>query len=200
MLLTQSLIAENLYMRLRVAACAAAEGVTDVGIEPDAWSKQWSKVWAATEGWDTKWEDAQKNGNKDKGVNAHLPPGATPIGIPSNHMADDIGMDPEVITDEMIQDKIRSMKPFTMIEENKPEANPMMMASREFVSQMLEPTNRTISAVKVALEEVKGEEVLVPPPPSESDRERLRTEERQARETAKIEVEQEEAAKSEGKK
>lgn len=162
MLMTQAVMAENLYMRMRVASSAAKQGCTDRGIDPDEWSRVWRKVWSGAEGWDTKWEEAQ----------AELVPSSDPMNAPApltgpvGQVVIDIGQDPDVITDQMIDDQVALMTPFIMVEANKPEVNPMATASRQFVQDMLDPTNRTISAMMEALVALRGgETVMIPPPP-----------------------------------
>ena len=58
MYLTQSTIGDNPYMKQRVAQCAAQQGVTDVGIDPDVWATEWRRVWSTSPGWDDAWESA----------------------------------------------------------------------------------------------------------------------------------------------
>jgi hypothetical protein len=97
--LTQSIIADDPYMRLRVASCAAQQGcANDKGIDPDAWAADWRRIWSASPGWDAAWESAQ----------AQQPP------LP------DIGANPGVITDGMILSQVQAMMPFTMVEDHKP--------------------------------------------------------------------------------
>ena len=95
--LTQSIIADDPYMRLRVASAAAQEGCTDTGVDPDAWTLEWRRVWASAPGWDAAWESAQA--------------GSIP----------DPGSKPDVITDSMILSQVQSMIPFVMISDNKPQ-------------------------------------------------------------------------------
>jgi hypothetical protein len=90
--LTQAIIADDVYMRLRVSSCAAQEGCADVGINPDEWASEWRRVWAAAPGWDLAWESAQAGGVEDP------------------------GKDPGVVTDSMILSQVQTMKPFKMIE------------------------------------------------------------------------------------
>jgi len=50
-------IADDAYMRVRVAACAARLGCAeDAGIDPDDWAVQWRRVWAAAPGWWQAWK------------------------------------------------------------------------------------------------------------------------------------------------
>lgn len=91
MYLTVAVIAADPVMRMRVAACAAQEGVADAGIAPDTWTFQWSLVWAAAPGWAEAWESAQAAGK------------------------DNIGADPAVVTDAMILTQVQAMRPFTVI-------------------------------------------------------------------------------------
>ena len=126
MLLTQSIMADDPYMRLRVASCAAQEGVTEVGIDPDEWTRQWRRVWAASPGWDLAWESAK----------AANPPVLEP------------GADVGVITDGQILSQVQSLMPFTTVESHRPEVNPLSIASREYVQQMLEPMSRIMSEIK----------------------------------------------------
>jgi hypothetical protein len=159
--MTQAVMAENIYLKNRVSACAAQEGCWSKGIDPDEWAREWRKVWASAEGWDTKWEEAQNSA----GVSRMAAP--VPLGGPIPQEVIDIGQDPDVITDEMIRDQVIAMKPFTMIESWKPEMNPNMMASRRYVQDMLDPHNRIIAAMKEALDEVRGEVLIIPPPTSD---------------------------------
>jgi hypothetical protein len=95
--LTQSIIADDPYMRLRVSSCAAQEGcATDAGIDPDVWTLEWRKVWSSAPGWDAAWESAL--------VGEVVDP----------------GKDPGVIPDSMILSQVQAMKPFTTIAEHKP--------------------------------------------------------------------------------
>lgn len=135
MLVTQAVIADNTFMRYRVAAAAAQEGCTDTGIDPDRWSLDWRRVWAGTEGWDTRWEEA---------ASADPPP------------TQDIGMDPEVITDQMIIDQVVAMKPFIMIEHNVPYLNPTMNATREFVQDHVNQLSRVIERVNERVNDLVG--------------------------------------------
>jgi len=141
--LTQSIMAEDIYMRMRVASCAAGEGAWEVGINPDDWTRDWKRVWSTGSGWDTKWEEAMARGDN-----------------PPDYAA---GSDPEVVTDEMIKTQVELMKPFHMIEENKTELNPQAVASREFVQMHTQPMNDTIFALKKAIEEAIGKEITVRP-------------------------------------
>lgn len=91
--LTQSVIADDPHMRLRIAQAAASEGVTEAGLDPDAWMITWRRLWAAAPGWDAQWESSQ----------AANPPISDP------------GKDPGVITDAQILSQVQSMKPFVLI-------------------------------------------------------------------------------------
>lgn len=95
MFLTQSTIADDPYMKLRVSSCAAQQGVTDAGIDPDLWTHEWRRVWAASPSWDDQWESAL--------ANAENPPGYAP------------GMDPACITDAQILAQVQSMMPFIRV-------------------------------------------------------------------------------------
>lgn len=95
--LTQSIIADDAYMRLRVASCAAQEGCTEVGIDPDMWTFDWRRVWASAPDWDAAWESAM----------AADPP------------LDEPGKDEGVITDGMITAQVQAMLPFTMVADHK---------------------------------------------------------------------------------
>lgn len=121
---TQSVIADDPYMRLRVAACAAQEGVTDVGIDPDLWTMQWRKVWASSPGWDLAWESALAGGMEN--------PGHSDV----------------VITDNQILAQVQLMQPFIEVSDNEPKMNPLQQASREFVLQVLEPLNKGMAELK----------------------------------------------------
>lgn len=104
MYLTQSIIADDAYMRLRVASCAAQQGCAgDFGIDPDAWTQQWRRVWAASPGWDAAWESAM----------AQTPPIETP------------GSDPGVITDGQILSQVQVMMPFTRVEDHELVSTPV---------------------------------------------------------------------------
>lgn len=101
--LTQSIIADDPYMRLRIASCAAQQGCAeDRGIDPDAWTLEWRRDWAAAPGWDAAWESSQ----------AQNPPLESP------------GSDPGVITDGQILSQVQSMMPFTTVADHKPVAIP----------------------------------------------------------------------------
>lgn len=95
MYLTQSAIADDAYMKNRVAQCAAQQGVTDAGIDADLWANEWRRVWASSPTWDDAWESAL--------VNPDNPAGYQP------------GMDPAVITDNQILAQVQSMMPFTRV-------------------------------------------------------------------------------------
>ena len=94
MYLTQAIMADDPYMRLRVSSCAAQEGCADVGIDPDAWTFEWRKVWAAAPGWSDAWESAQAGGIVDP------------------------GRDPLVVTDGMILGQVQVMMPFDHVEDH----------------------------------------------------------------------------------
>lgn len=83
---TQGQIADDPAMRIRVAQCAAAEGVKDDGIDPDVWAYEWRRVWSAAPGWDEAWESALASENPAP------------------------GSDPAVITDAMILSQVQSMQ------------------------------------------------------------------------------------------
>jgi hypothetical protein len=96
--LTQSIVADDPYMRLRVASAAAQEGcATESGIDPDEWTFQWRRVWAAAPGWSDAWESAAAAGVADP------------------------GSDPAVITDAMILSQLQAMQPFTRVADHAPE-------------------------------------------------------------------------------
>lgn len=64
-------MAHDGYLRNRIAACAASEGVTDP--HPTAWADQNQWALAASPGWDAAWQYARevgviKNLGKDEGV------------------------------------------------------------------------------------------------------------------------------------
>jgi hypothetical protein len=92
MYLTQSTIADDPYMKLRVASCAAQQGAADASIDPDQWTQEWRRVWSASPGWDAAWESALANPDK--------PAGYQP------------GMDPACITDGQILAQVQTMMPF----------------------------------------------------------------------------------------
>ena len=98
--LTQSIIADDPYMRLRVSSCAAQEGSWEVGINPDEWTSEWRKIWASAPGWDAAWESAV----------------AGEVAEP--------GSDPGVVTDPMILSQVQAMMPFIMISDHTPVMNP----------------------------------------------------------------------------
>lgn len=98
--LTQTAIGDDPYMKMRVAQCAAQQGCTDVGIDPDVWSSEWRRVWSTSPGWDTQWESALANPDNS--------PGYQP------------GMDPAVITDPNILSQVQSMMPFHRVGETPP--------------------------------------------------------------------------------
>ena len=93
--LTQSTIADDPYMKLRVSSCAAQQGVTDAGIDPDLWTSEWRRVWSASPGWDDAWESALAN--------------------PDNPAGYQPGMDVAVITDDQILAQVQSMMPFARV-------------------------------------------------------------------------------------
>ena len=95
--LTQSAIADDPWMQLRVAACAAQQGCTDVGIDPDVWAHEWRRVWSASPGWDAQWESAL--------ARADNPPGYQP------------GMDPAVVSDGQVLSQVQAQMPFTRVVE-----------------------------------------------------------------------------------
>jgi hypothetical protein len=90
--LTQVAIGDDQYMKMRVAQCAAQQGCTDTGIDPDIWSTEWRRVWAASPGWDASWESA--------------------LARPDNPPAYQPGMDPACITDQNILSQVQTMLPF----------------------------------------------------------------------------------------
>ena len=101
MYLTQSLMADDPYLRLRVASCAAQEGCAeDFGIDPDAWMLEWRRVWASAPGWDEAWESAQASGVAEP------------------------GSDPGVVTDSMVLSQVQAMMPFTTIASHTPVLDP----------------------------------------------------------------------------
>lgn len=89
---SQALMADDPYLKVRVAQCAAQEGcATEAGIDPDLWTYEWRRVWASSPGWDVAWESA---------LAADIPnPGA----------------DAGVITDGMILTQVQAMKPFARV-------------------------------------------------------------------------------------
>jgi hypothetical protein len=93
--LTQSAIGDDPYMKQRVAQCAAQQGCTDAGIDPDVWATEWRRVWASSPGWDAAWESALANPDQ--------PPGYQP------------GMDAACITDDQILSQVQSQMPFHRI-------------------------------------------------------------------------------------
>lgn len=95
MYLTQSTIADDPYMKLRVAACAAQQGVTDAAIDPDYWTQEWRRVWSASPGWDAAWEYALAKTDNPPGYKA--------------------GMDVAVITDDQILAQVQAMMPFAHV-------------------------------------------------------------------------------------
>jgi hypothetical protein len=94
--LTQAVMADDAYMRLRVAQSAAKNGcATDAGIDPDEWALEWRRVWAAAPGWDTSWEAST---DPEKGQTA--------------------------IKDLEIESKILAMMPFTHVADHAPHPKP----------------------------------------------------------------------------
>jgi hypothetical protein len=99
--LTQSIIADDPYMRLRVASCAAQQGCAeDFGIDPDFWALDWRRDWAASPGWDAAWESAVASGVVDPG-------------------REDV-----VITDAMVLSQVQAMMPFTTVAQHQPVLDP----------------------------------------------------------------------------
>jgi hypothetical protein len=99
--LTQSIMADDPYLRLRVASCAAQQGCAENrGIDPDMWTLEWRRVWASAPGWSEAWESAVTSGVPDPGA------------------------DPGVVTDSQILAQVQSMMPFTRVEDHAPEAVP----------------------------------------------------------------------------
>jgi hypothetical protein len=97
--LTQAVIADDAYMRVRVAACAARLGcATDRGIDPDQWSLEWRRVWASAPGWWQAWKSNTDGGGTEPGANN------------------------AVITDAMIDAQVQAMMPFTRVADHAPEA------------------------------------------------------------------------------
>jgi hypothetical protein len=131
---TQSVIADDPYMRLRVASAAAQQGVADAGagIDPDSWTLQWRRVWSASPGWDLAWESAQANG------------------IPNP------GMNDGVITDGMILSQVQAMMPFIEVSDNQPEMNPLAQASREFVMHQVDPLSLLVNNLKRDVDQITG--------------------------------------------
>jgi hypothetical protein len=103
MYLTQGDMAADLAMCIRVASCAAQEGVTDVGLDPDVWTRDWRRVWSAAPGWDAAWESAVAGGVPDP------------------------GSDPGVITDGMIRSQVQAMMPFQPVTANLPVPPPPLL-------------------------------------------------------------------------
>ena len=97
---TQGQIADDQDMRIRVAQCAAQEGVTNEGIDPDLWTYEWRRVWSASPGWDAAWESALANPDKPEGYS----PGA----------------DPACITDAQILSQVQGMTPFKRVADTTP--------------------------------------------------------------------------------
>lgn len=96
MYLTQSTIADDESMQLRVASCAGQQGcATDAGIDPDLWTNEWRRVWSASPGWDDSWESA--------------------LARPDNPPDYDPGKDPACITDAQILAQVQAMKPFARV-------------------------------------------------------------------------------------
>jgi len=84
--LTQAQIADDQTMRVRVASCAAQQGITDAGLDPDTWAREWCRVWAAAPGWDAAWE---ASGSEQPGADA--------------------------VEDAQILSQVQSMMPFTSV-------------------------------------------------------------------------------------
>jgi phage-related tail fiber protein len=95
--LIQAVIADDAYMRVRVAACAARLGCAEnAGIDPDDWALQWRRVWAAAPGWWQAWKSNVDGGGTDPGANG------------------------AVITDAMIDSQVQQMMPFTRVADHAP--------------------------------------------------------------------------------
>jgi hypothetical protein len=107
MYLTQSAIADDPSMKLRVASCAAQQGCTDAAIDPDYWTIEWRRVWAASPGWDAAWEYALAKTDN--------PPDYKP------------GADPSVVTDAQILAQVQAMMPFAHV--GQPPTTPSPSAS-----------------------------------------------------------------------
>jgi hypothetical protein len=90
--LNQSEIADNQFMLVRVAQCAAGQGEAD----PDAWANINRRTWAAAPGWDSAWASAQAAHEND--------PAPEP-----GEQGYDPGADEAVITDPMILSQVQSM-------------------------------------------------------------------------------------------
>lgn len=97
--LTQSNIADDSWVKLRVASCAAQQGCADVGIDPDTWASEWRRVWSSSPGWDVQWESALARPDN--------PPGYQP------------GMDPAVISDGQILSQVQAMLPFGRVADGR---------------------------------------------------------------------------------
>jgi hypothetical protein len=94
-------IADDAYMRIRVASCAARLGcATDRGIDPDQWTLEWRRVWASAPGWWQAWKSNTDGGGTDPGANG------------------------AVITDAMIDAQVQQMMPFTRVADHAPRAEP----------------------------------------------------------------------------
>jgi hypothetical protein len=100
--LTQTQIADDPYMRARVAQCAAQQGAMDTGIDADLWATEWRREWASSPGWDTAWDSAM--------ARPENPPGYQP------------GMDGAVIQDAQILAQVQSMMPFKRLADTVPPA------------------------------------------------------------------------------
>lgn len=96
--LTSSNIADDPWMRARVAQCAAQQGCAAAGIDPDIWASEWRRVWASSPGWDAQWESA--------------------LARPDNAPGYQPGMDPAVISDGQILSQVQSMQPFVRLGES----------------------------------------------------------------------------------
>lgn len=88
---TQALMADDPYLKARVAQCAAQEGCASAGIDPDEWTTDWRRVWASAPGWDAAWESALASFNPSP------------------------GSDPAVITDGQILGQVQTMMPFALV-------------------------------------------------------------------------------------
>jgi hypothetical protein len=129
MYLTQSVIADDAYMRLRVASVAAQQGcANDFGIDPDLWTQEWRRVWAASPGWDTAWESAQAAGITE------------------------IGAKPDVITDPMILSQVQVMMPFDHVSDHRPEVTPEEEWIKDYVDQRHETALAEIGRVEAKVD------------------------------------------------
>jgi hypothetical protein len=98
--LTQSTIADDSWMRLRVSSCAAQQGCAAQGIDPDTWAWVWRRVWSASPGWDAQWESALAREDN--------PPDYEP------------GRDGAVISDGQILSQVQGMMPFVLVADVEP--------------------------------------------------------------------------------